>query len=96
MLAEFAKFGGSLFRRVRFSSTPHAVFEQPIDPSNKSFFSEIISSVSDVKFSHDGRYIMSRDYLTIKVGAARCSAARSWRRSSTQRSLAPWPPLLVA
>lgn len=42
-------------------------FEEPADPSNKSFFSEIISSVSDVKFSHDGRFFMSRDYLTIKV-----------------------------
>jgi len=35
--------------------------------SNKSFFSEIISSISDVKFSQDGRYICSRDYLTLKV-----------------------------
>jgi hypothetical protein len=43
------------------------VFEMPVDEANKSFFSEIISSVSDVKFSHDGRYIMSRDYLTVKV-----------------------------
>eukprot|EP00730_Choanoeca_flexa_P014127 TRINITY_DN6061_c0_g1_i2.p1 TRINITY_DN6061_c0_g1~~TRINITY_DN6061_c0_g1_i2.p1 ORF type:complete len:542 (+),score=68.80 TRINITY_DN6061_c0_g1_i2:141-1628(+) len=43
------------------------MFEMPVDEANKSFFSEIISSVSDVKFSHDGRYIMSRDYLTIKI-----------------------------
>ncbi|KAI8983040.1 protein phosphatase PP2A regulatory subunit B [Pilobolus umbonatus] len=43
------------------------VFEEPDDPSNKSFFSEIISSISDVKFSRDGRYILSRDYLTLKV-----------------------------
>ncbi|KAB0402625.1 hypothetical protein E2I00_009669, partial [Balaenoptera physalus] len=32
-----------------------------------SLFSEIISPVSDVKFSHSGRYIMTRDYLIIKV-----------------------------
>ena len=44
-----------------------AVFEEPEDPSNRSFFSEIISSISDVKFSHSGRYIMTRDDLTIKV-----------------------------
>lgn len=44
-----------------------AVFEEPEDPSNRSFFSEIISSISDVKFSHSGRYIMTRDYLTVKV-----------------------------
>lgn len=44
-----------------------AVFEEPEDPSNRSFFSEIISSISDVKFSHSGRYLMTRDYLTVKV-----------------------------
>lgn len=44
-----------------------AVFEEEEDPATKSFFSEIISSISDVRFSHDGRYIMSRDYLTLKV-----------------------------
>ncbi|QGI75576.1 hypothetical protein CEK25_000482 [Fusarium fujikuroi] len=37
------------------------------DPSSRSFFSEIISSISDVRFSHDGRYILSRDYLTVKI-----------------------------
>lgn len=44
-----------------------SVFEEPEDPSNRSFFSEIISSISDVKFSHSGRYLMTRDYLTVKV-----------------------------
>ena len=43
------------------------IFEEEEDPSNKSFFSEIISSISDVKFSPDGRYILARDYLTLKV-----------------------------
>ncbi|KAI7856055.1 WD40-repeat-containing domain protein [Circinella umbellata] len=43
------------------------VFEAPEDPSSRSFFSEIISSISDVKFSRDGRYILSRDYLTLKL-----------------------------
>ena len=43
------------------------VFEEPEDPSARSFFSEIISSVADVKFSHSGRYMMTRDYLTIKI-----------------------------
>ncbi|KAI1307213.1 protein phosphatase 2A regulatory subunit cdc55 [Mortierella claussenii] len=43
------------------------LFEEEDDPTNKSFFSEIISSISDVKFSKDGRYILSRDYLTLKV-----------------------------
>ncbi|CAG8506137.1 7616_t:CDS:2 [Diversispora eburnea] len=43
------------------------MFEEQEDPANKSFFSEIISSISDVKFSRDGRYILSRDYLTLKI-----------------------------
>ncbi|KAG1492557.1 hypothetical protein G6F54_009224 [Rhizopus delemar] len=43
------------------------VFEEVEDPAHRSFFSEIISSVSDINFSHDGRYILSRDYLTVKI-----------------------------
>ncbi|MBN3301968.1 2ABG phosphatase, partial [Amia calva] len=43
------------------------LFEEPEDPNNRSFFSEIISSISDVKFSHSGRYLLTRDYLTVKV-----------------------------
>jgi len=43
------------------------VFEEEEDPSTKSFFSEIISSISDIKFSPDGRYILARDYLTLKI-----------------------------
>ncbi|KAJ3414069.1 protein phosphatase 2A regulatory subunit cdc55 [Chytridiales sp. JEL 0842] len=43
------------------------LFEEEEDPQNKSFFSEIISSISDLKFSKDGRYILSRDYLTLKI-----------------------------
>lgn len=55
---------------MRSQATCHSnfkVFDEEEDPRSKSFFSEIISSISDVKFSHDGRYIISRDYLTIKV-----------------------------
>jgi len=43
------------------------VFEEPEDPVSKSFFSEIISSISDIKFSRDGRYMLSRDYMTLKI-----------------------------
>jgi len=39
----------------------------PEDPSNKSFFSEIISSISDMKFSNDGRFLLTRDYMTLKL-----------------------------
>lgn len=43
------------------------LYEEPEDPINRSFFSEIISSISDVKFSNNGRYMISRDYLSVKV-----------------------------
>ncbi|XP_028852631.1 serine/threonine-protein phosphatase 2A 55 kDa regulatory subunit B alpha isoform isoform X1 [Denticeps clupeoides] len=43
------------------------LFEEQEDPSQRSFFSEIISSISDVKFSHSGRYMMTRDYLSVKI-----------------------------
>ena len=43
------------------------VFEEPEDPEARSFFSEIIASISDVRFSPDGRYIIARDFLTLKI-----------------------------
>ncbi|EGW33229.1 protein phosphatase PP2A regulatory subunit B [Spathaspora passalidarum NRRL Y-27907] len=43
------------------------IFEEYLDPSSHNFFTEITSSISDVKFSHDGRYIVSRDYMTVKI-----------------------------
>ncbi len=58
-----------LFSRIKvfISTLLCLVFEEPEDPSNRSFFSEIISSISDVKFSHNGRYMMTRDYLSVKI-----------------------------
>lgn len=54
--------------RERALCDQHAkLFEEPEDPSNRSFFSEIISSISDVQFSHNGRYLITRDYLNVKV-----------------------------
>lgn len=55
------------FFGARDANKCFAVFEQEEDPSARSFFSEIISSISDVRFSYDGRYILSRDYLTVKI-----------------------------
>ncbi|XP_030638416.1 serine/threonine-protein phosphatase 2A 55 kDa regulatory subunit B gamma isoform [Chanos chanos] len=54
--------------RARALCDQHAkLFEEAVDPSTRSFFSEIVSSVSDVKFSHSGRYLLTRDYLSVKV-----------------------------
>ena len=40
------------------------------DPIERSFFSEIIASIADARFAgKDGRYIYTRDYLTVKVRA---------------------------
>ena len=50
-----------------FMQTCKTEFEAAEDPMDKSFFSEIVSSVSDCKYSADGQYILSRDYLTLKV-----------------------------
>ncbi len=50
-----------------FFFSKYLVFEEAEDPANRSFFSEIISSISDVKFSRSGRYMLSRDYLSVKV-----------------------------
>ncbi|KAL2515312.1 Serine/threonine protein phosphatase 2A 55 kDa regulatory subunit B beta isoform [Forsythia ovata] len=33
----------------------------------KSFFTEIIASISDMKFANDGRHILSRDYMNLKL-----------------------------
>jgi serine/threonine-protein phosphatase 2A regulatory subunit B len=67
----YSSSGGSIrLGDMRASSLcdSHAMmFEEPEDPSTRSFFSEIISSVSDVKFTKDGRYLISRDYLNLKI-----------------------------
>mmetsp|Transcript_13600 Transcript_13600/g.42791 ORF Transcript_13600/g.42791 Transcript_13600/m.42791 type:complete len:472 (-) Transcript_13600:114-1529(-) len=49
-------------------------FEEEEDPASKSFFSEIISSISDVKFTSNGQHILSRDYLSLKVWDIRTEA----------------------
>jgi len=54
-------------RAAALCDTSMKVFEEPEDPANRSFFSEIISSISNAKFSRDGRYIVTRDYLNVRV-----------------------------
>ncbi|XP_042036488.1 serine/threonine protein phosphatase 2A 55 kDa regulatory subunit B beta isoform-like isoform X2 [Salvia splendens] len=43
------------------------IFEEQEAPGSRSFFTEIIASISDVKFARDGRYLLSRDYMSLKV-----------------------------
>ncbi|KAK9054743.1 hypothetical protein SSX86_025822 [Deinandra increscens subsp. villosa] len=43
------------------------LFEEHESPGSRSFFTEIIASISDIKFGRDGRYILSRDYMTLKL-----------------------------
>lgn len=43
------------------------LFEEPDELDPRSFFSEIISSISDVKLSNSGRYMITRNYLSVKV-----------------------------
>lgn len=40
---------------------------EPEDPAKKNFFTEIVTSISDACFSKNGKYIFSRDFLTVKV-----------------------------
>ncbi|XP_031373837.1 serine/threonine protein phosphatase 2A 55 kDa regulatory subunit B beta isoform-like isoform X4 [Punica granatum] len=43
------------------------LFEVQEASGSRSFFTEIIASISDVKFAKDGRHILSRDYMTLKL-----------------------------
>ena len=54
--------------RERALCDQHAKLFEVDSASQRSFFSEITSSISDAIFAGtDGRYIISRDYLTLKV-----------------------------
>lgn len=63
----YCSCGRAIYTFLWAGLTSYLVFEQEEDPSSRSFFSEIISSISDVRFSYDGRYVLSRDYLTVKI-----------------------------
>jgi serine/threonine-protein phosphatase 2A regulatory subunit B len=42
-------------------------FAEKEDPSKKNFFTEIVASISEACFAKNGRYVYSRDFLTVKV-----------------------------
>lgn len=43
------------------------IFQDGESRGSKSFFTEIIASISDIKFATDGRHILSRDYMNLKL-----------------------------
>jgi len=43
--------------------------------ASKSFFSEVIASVSDMRFSQCGRYVLTRDYMHVRLWDMRMSRA---------------------
>jgi serine/threonine-protein phosphatase 2A regulatory subunit B len=50
-------------------------FEESEPLGTRSFFTEIIASISDIKFARGGRYILSRDYMTLKLWDVNMEAA---------------------
>lgn len=49
------------------TSYPRIYSDQTATAVSKSFITDILNSISDVAYSTDGRYIIARDYLTIKI-----------------------------
>ncbi|KAM7471813.1 hypothetical protein LguiA_009996 [Lonicera macranthoides] len=54
-------------RQSALCDTHSKLFEEQEAPGSRSFFTEIIASISDIKFGKGGRYILSRDYMTLKL-----------------------------
>ncbi|XP_015884527.1 serine/threonine protein phosphatase 2A 55 kDa regulatory subunit B beta isoform isoform X2 [Ziziphus jujuba] len=54
-------------RQSALCDTHSKLFEEQEVVGSKSFFTEIIASISDIKFAKDGRHILSRDYMTLKL-----------------------------
>ena len=62
--------------------TAAKLFEEPeAPPAARSFFSEIIASISDVQFGAGGRFLLSRDYMNLKL----------WDVAMEARPLATYP-----
>jgi len=73
LLAYGSSKGVIRYYDLRDSSTcrrPAGEFED-IHSNIGGFFRELVSTISDVKFSPNGQFIVSRDYLTLKVWDAR-------------------------
>lgn len=42
-------------------------FADPAETGGESFFTEITSSISDIKYTPNGKYIVARDFMTVKI-----------------------------
>jgi serine/threonine-protein phosphatase 2A regulatory subunit B len=42
-------------------------YEEDLSSIKKSFFTEIVASISDANYTADGKYILSRDFLNVRV-----------------------------
>ncbi|CAN6539698.1 unnamed protein product [Malus baccata var. baccata] len=54
-------------RQSALCDTHSKLFEEQEAPGSRSFFTEIIASISDIKFAKNGRHILNRDYMTLKL-----------------------------
>ena len=54
-------------RKSGICDTTGLLFSESLDTSQKNFFTDIVSSISDAHFSNNGRYIYTRDFLTCKI-----------------------------
>ncbi|KAK1363127.1 Serine/threonine-protein phosphatase 2A 55 kDa regulatory subunit B [Heracleum sosnowskyi] len=43
------------------------ILHDDVSKGQKTFFTEIITSISDMKFAMDGRHLLSRDFMTLKL-----------------------------
>lgn len=48
-------------------SNTGVLFDDPSSRKNKNFFTEIITSISDLKFTNNGSKLLARDFLTTKI-----------------------------
>lgn len=54
-------------RKNGICDTTGQVLEEKEDPAKKNFFTDIVNSISEATYSKNGRYIFSRDFLSVKV-----------------------------
>lgn len=54
-------------RSQNLSNDNAIVFQDEVGQNNNSFFSEVIASVSDVRFTPCGRFMLSRDYMHTRL-----------------------------